>query len=46
MEKEYSGENILNYLLNVIKEYGIKKNLGYIVIDNTLDNNTMITVLS
>ena len=33
------------YLFNVIKEYKIKKNLGYIVIDNALNNNTMIIAL-
>jgi len=33
------------YLFNVIKEYKIKKNLGYIVIDNALNNNTIIIAL-
>jgi len=34
------------YLFNVIKEYKIKKNLGYIVINNALNNNTIIIALS
>ena len=46
MEKEHSGENIAKYLLKVIKDYEIKKNLGYIIIDNALDNNIIITLLS
>ena len=42
VEKEHSSENIARYLLKVIKDYEIKKNLGYIIIDNALDNNTII----
>ena len=34
------------YLLDVIKEYRIEANLGYIVIDNAPNNNTIITALS
>ena len=37
---------MLKYLFNVIKEYRIEKNLGYIVIDNALNNNTIIIALS
>ena len=46
VEKEHSGKNMAKYLLKVIKDYEIKKNLGYIIIDNTLDNNIMMTLLS
>jgi hypothetical protein len=46
VEKEHSGENIAKYLLDVIKDYEIEKNLGYIVMDNALDNNTMMSSLS
>ena len=46
VEKEHSGKNMARYLLEVIKDYEIKKNLGYIVIDNALDNNTLMTSLS
>ena len=34
------------YLLDVIKEYRIEANLGYIVIDNAPNNDTIITALS
>ena len=33
------------YVIKVIKEYGITYNLSYFVIDNTLNNNTIITML-
>ena len=46
MEKEHSSENIAKYLLEVIKDYEIKKNLGYIIIDNALDNDIIMTSLS
>ena len=45
VEKEYTGENMSKYLFNVIKEYKIKKNLGYIVINNALNNNIIIIAL-
>ena len=34
------------YVLDVLKEYDIIKNLGYFTIDNTLDNDTIIATLS
>ncbi len=34
------------YILEVLKEYNIIKNLGYFTIDNVLDNNTIITALA
>jgi len=46
VEKEHSSKNIAKYLLEVIKDYEIEKNLGYIIIDNALDNNIIITLLS
>jgi hypothetical protein len=33
------------YLFDVIKEYRIEKNLGYIIIDNALNNNIIIIAL-
>ena len=45
VEKEHISKNILKYLFNVIKEYKIKKNLGYIVINNALNNNIIIIAL-
>ncbi len=44
--REHTGENMLKYVLEVLEEYNIVRNLGYFVIDNTPDNDTMITVLS
>jgi len=37
---------MLVYVIEVIREYRIKKNLSYFVIDNTSDNDTIITSLS
>ncbi len=34
------------YVLEVLKEYGIVQNLGYFVMDNAPDNDTMMTTLS
>ena len=34
------------YVLEVLIEYNIIKNLGYFVIDNVLDNDTIIVSLS
>ena len=34
------------YLLDIIKEYRIEANLGYIVIDNAPNNDTIMTALS
>ena len=45
VEKEYTSENISKYLFNVIKEYKIEKNLGYIIINNALNNNIIIIAL-
>jgi hypothetical protein len=46
MVKEHLRENILKYVLEVLIEYNIIKNLGYFVINNVLDNNTIIALLS
>ena len=43
---EHSGENMSKYLLHVIREYSIESNLGYIVMDNASDNDTLMTALS
>jgi hypothetical protein len=34
------------YVIEVLKDYGIVYNLGYFTMDNALDNDTMITALS
>jgi len=46
VEKEYTSNNMSKYLFNIIKDYRIEKNLGYIVIDNALNNNTIMIALS
>ena len=46
MVREYIEENILKYVLKVLVEYNIIRNLGYFVIDNVPNNDTMIIVLS
>ena len=46
MVGEYIEENMLKYVIKVIKEYGITHNLGYFVIDNAPNNDTMMTTLS
>jgi len=44
--REHTRKNLILYIIKVIYEYRIKKNLGYFVIDNTNNNNTMIEELS
>ncbi len=46
MVGEHIEENILKYVIEVIKEYSIIHNLGYFVIDNAPNNDTIITTLS
>jgi hAT family C-terminal dimerisation region len=43
---EHSGENMSRYVLEVIKEYDIVRNLGYFTMDNAPDNDTMMKELS
>ena len=43
---EHTGANMSKYVIKVLKEYSITHNLGYFVMDNAPDNNTMMTVLS
>ena len=43
---EHSSKNIAKYVIEVIKEYKIKKQLRYFVIDNTSSNDTLIATLS
>jgi hypothetical protein len=44
--KEYSRKNILKYILEVLIKYNIIKNLGYFIINNILNNNIIIILLS
>jgi len=43
---EHFRENMAKYVLKVLKEYDIIRNLGYFTIDNARDNNIMIAALS
>jgi hypothetical protein len=43
---EHTGDNMSTYVLDVLKEYDIIKNLGYFTMDNAPDNDTMIATLS
>jgi len=43
---EHLGENMSKYVLEVLIEYDIIKNLGYFVMDNVLDNDTIMVLLS
>ena len=44
--REHTRDNMSTYVLDVLKEYDIIKNLGYFTIDNALDNDTMMATLS
>ena len=41
----YSGENITETLLKLLNNYGIYDKIGYVIADNTSNNNIMIKVL-
>ncbi len=43
---DHKGESMAKYVLKILKEYDILRNLGYFVIDNAPDNDTIMTVLS
>jgi hypothetical protein len=38
----HKGDNITPFIIGVLKEWGIKSNLGYFVINNTGNNNTIM----
>ena len=46
MVGEHLGENMSKYVIKVLKEYDIIRNLRYFTIDNAPDNNTIIAALS
>ena len=46
MVGEHSRENMSKYVIKVLKEYDIIRNLRYFTIDNAPNNNTIITTLS
>jgi hypothetical protein len=44
--REHTRDIMSTYVLDVLKEYDIIKNLGYFTIDNAPDNDTIIATLS
>jgi len=42
VEGEHSGENQAAIVLKVIKEYGIRKKIGYFMLDNASSNDTCV----
>jgi hypothetical protein len=46
IEGSHKGNNIILIIIGVLKEWGIKSNLGYFVIDNTGNNDTIIRKIS
>jgi hypothetical protein len=46
IEGNYSGLNLVPVLMDVIRDWGIALKLGYIVMDNASNNDTMILALS
>ncbi len=43
---EHLRENMSKYVIEVLKEYDIIRNLRYFTIDNAPDNDTMMAALS
>jgi hypothetical protein len=46
IEGNHSGLNLTPVLMDVIRDWGIALKLGYIVMDNASNNNTIILALS
>ena len=42
---EYIGENIAEFVYDVVKDYNIVDNLGYFVMDNASNNDTALEEL-
>jgi hypothetical protein len=42
VNRSYTGENLSVSMLTVIKEWGIQDNLGYFMMDNIENNDTMM----
>jgi hypothetical protein len=42
----HTGENLSQYVLQVIQDYGITSRLGYLQMDNASNNDSLIRVLS
>ena len=39
---EHTGDNLAEVVMKVIKEWGIQEKLGYFIMDNAPNNDTMI----
>ncbi len=46
LEGDHSGENQAAIILNILDEYKIRNKLGYIVIDNAHQNDSLIAVIA
>ncbi len=46
IDGDHTGKNIAPYVIEAIREYEIEKNLGYFVMDNADNNDTMLAELS
>jgi hypothetical protein len=46
IDGDHTGENLAPVILEVIADYGFKTNLGFFVMDNASNNDTMMNYLS
>jgi hypothetical protein len=46
LDGEHSGQNLADSIIKIINNYKIVLKVGYFVIDNTFNNNTIIEALS
>lgn len=46
IDKDHTGKNLAPYVIDAIREYNIERNLGYFVMDNADNNDTMMEELS
>ena len=46
LDDAHTGENIAEYVYDVVKEYGIENKLGYVMMDNTTNNDTALESLN
>jgi hypothetical protein len=46
LREEHTGENVSKLVMDVVKDYGIASKLGYFMMDNASNNDTMMEFLS
>jgi hypothetical protein len=46
LDGEHSGQNLADSVIGIIDDYGIASKVGYFVMDNASNNDTMIEALS